>query len=76
MRIWIVSFGLLFALAEFFQWAKDYISPLPIYVLGAAFLAIASNYEKGICSFGEQKSPVLNPDSKSESEDLFLEQKK
>ncbi|MGF1490633.1 MAG: hypothetical protein ACFBSE_26370 [Prochloraceae cyanobacterium] len=64
MRIWIVGFGILFALAEFYQWVKDYISPLPIYVLGGAFLAIASNYEKGICSFGEskQKSTALNGD--------------
>ena len=73
MRIWIVGFGVLFALAEFYQWVKDYISPLPIYVLGGAFLAIASNYEKGICSLKEQQSTALKPD---ETADRAKEPKK
>jgi len=65
MRIWIVSFLVLFALVQFYQWAKGFISPLPIYVLGGAFLAIASNYEKGICSVNEPKSTILNSDNSS-----------
>ena len=66
MRIWIVSFLVLFALVQFYQWAKGFISPLPIYVLGGAFLAIASNYEKGIFSVNEPKSTILNSDNSSQ----------
>ncbi len=46
MRIWLVCFGVLFAIAELYQWAKQLTLPLPIYILGGAFLAIASNYSK------------------------------
>ncbi|MGK7873309.1 MAG: hypothetical protein AB4426_08340 [Xenococcaceae cyanobacterium] len=60
MRVWIVSFGVLFGLAELYLWVKDFILPLPIYVLAGAFLAIASNYEKGICSFFGQESTTFD----------------
>jgi hypothetical protein len=43
MRIWLVCFGVLFAIAELYQWAKHLNLPLPIYILGGAFLVIASN---------------------------------
>lgn len=46
MRIWLACFIVLFALAELFDWVKDFSLPLPIYILGGAFLAIASNYHK------------------------------
>uniref|UniRef100_A0ACD5GZN9 Uncharacterized protein n=1 Tax=Desertifilum tharense IPPAS B-1220 TaxID=1781255 RepID=A0ACD5GZN9_9CYAN len=46
MQVWIASFILLFALAELFQWLKDFTLPLPIFILGGVFLAIASNSEK------------------------------
>lgn len=46
MRIWLTCFGMLFAIAELYQWAKDLSLPLPIYILGGAFLAITSNYNK------------------------------
>jgi len=36
----------LFALAELFDWVKEFTLPLPIYILGGAFLAVASNYDK------------------------------
>ncbi len=48
MKGWLVSFAFLFVLAEIFLWLKDYMLPLPIYLLGGAFLAIASNYDKGM----------------------------
>lgn len=48
MKVWLISVALLFVLAEFLLWAKNFILPLPVYLLGGAFLAIASNYEKGI----------------------------
>jgi hypothetical protein len=46
MRVWLACFVLLFALAELFDWLKDFSLPLPIYILGGAFLAVASNYDK------------------------------
>ncbi|OKH23122.1 hypothetical protein [Chroogloeocystis siderophila] len=46
MKVWLACFVLLFALAELFQWMKQFSLPLPIYILGGAFLAIASNYDK------------------------------
>lgn len=46
MKVWIVSFVLLFGAAEFLQWVRQFSLPLPIFILGGAFLAIASNYDK------------------------------
>ncbi|MUG95040.1 hypothetical protein F7734_22810 [Scytonema sp. UIC 10036] len=46
MRVWLACFLVLFALAEFFDWIKEFQLPLPIYILGGAFLAVASNYDK------------------------------
>ncbi len=51
MRIWLACFVVLFALAELFDWVKDLSLPLPIYILGGAFLAIASNYDKLIHTY-------------------------
>lgn len=44
MGVWLLCFGLLFALAELILWLKEIMLPLPIYILAGAFLAIASNY--------------------------------
>lgn len=46
MRIWFICFVVLFALAQLFDWIQQFSLPLPIYILGGAFLAVASNYEK------------------------------
>lgn len=46
MRVWLTSFILLFGAAELFQWARELSLPLPIFVLGGVFLAVASNYNK------------------------------
>lgn len=48
MRVWLACFLVLFALAELFDWVKAFQVqlPLPIYILGGAFLAVASNYDK------------------------------
>ncbi len=51
MRVWLACFFVLFALAEFFDWLQAFSLPLPIYILGGAFLAIASNYDKIIGSY-------------------------
>ncbi len=48
VRFGIVVVTALFVGAQLFQWLKGIILPLPIYVIAGAFLAIASNYEKGI----------------------------
>ncbi len=46
MRIWLACILVLFAVAELFDWMKQLALPLPIYILGGAFLAVASNYDK------------------------------
>lgn len=61
MKVWLISVALLFVVAEFLLWAKNFILPLPVYLLGGAFLAIASNYEKGIVAlFRSQEQVPLN----------------
>lgn len=61
LRFWLVCVGILFVLAEFGLWIRDFILPLPIYILAGAFLAIASNYESGTMNFGRQSNsnPVV-----------------
>ncbi|MBD2493953.1 hypothetical protein [Nostoc sp. FACHB-280] len=51
MKVWIACFVLLFALAELFDWLQEFSLPLPIYILGGAFLAVASNYDKIVGSY-------------------------
>ncbi|MBM0740056.1 hypothetical protein JOY44_00100 [Phormidium sp. CLA17] len=46
MRLWLTSFILLFGAAELWQWVEQASLPTPFFVLGGAFLAIASNYGK------------------------------
>ena len=56
MKAWLIGVGILFVLAEFSIWLKQFMLPLPLYILGGAFLAIASNYEKGIIAMFRQES--------------------
>lgn len=56
MRIWLSGFFVLFTIAELYQWAKHLSLPLPIYILGGAFLAIASNYNKRSGLFSQTSS--------------------
>ncbi|HLO87835.1 MAG TPA: hypothetical protein VK203_22900 [Nostocaceae cyanobacterium] len=51
MRVWLVCFLLLFALAELFDWVKQFSLPLPVCILGGALLAVASNYDKIVGSY-------------------------
>ncbi|MBW4519145.1 MAG: hypothetical protein KME16_05530 [Scytolyngbya sp. HA4215-MV1] len=46
MKVWIVCFLLLFGMAELLQWFKQFSLPLPVFILGGIFLAIASNHDK------------------------------
>jgi hypothetical protein len=65
MKVWLTTFGLLFVLAQMYVWVKDFILPLPVYILGGAFLAIASNYETGIFSFLPKKARHQNNETAS-----------
>lgn len=60
MKVWLFTFFILFGAVELYQWLKGFMLPLPIYLLGGAFLAIASNSEKGkgISVFFRQPSPL------------------
>ena len=51
MKVWLACFLVLFALAELFDWLQKFNLPLPIYILGGAFLAVASNYDKIVGSY-------------------------
>ena len=48
MRFWLTTVVLLILATQIFQALKVFFVPLPIYILAGAFLAIASNYDKGI----------------------------
>ncbi|MDJ0678655.1 MAG: hypothetical protein QNJ18_02180 [Xenococcaceae cyanobacterium MO_167.B52] len=60
MKAWLVSVGILFVLVEIFSWVKNFILPLPVYILAGAFIAIASNYDKGIIAIFRQKTAESN----------------
>ena len=55
LKAWLFGVGILFVLVEFSIWLKQFILPLPIYLLAGAFLAIASNYEKGLMALFRQE---------------------
>ncbi|MEL6441745.1 MAG: hypothetical protein AAFQ80_21140 [Cyanobacteria bacterium J06621_8] len=55
LQAWLFGVAILFVLAEFSIWLKQFMVSLPIYILAGAFLAIASNYDSGlIASFRKQ----------------------
>ncbi|BAZ87969.1 hypothetical protein NIES806_42020 [Dolichospermum compactum NIES-806] len=60
MRVWLICFLILFALAEFFKWLRGFSVPLPIYILGGVFLAVASNYDK-IFGYYVSNASVITP---------------
>lgn len=65
MKVWFVSFILLFALTQFIMWLKNFFIPLPLYIFGGAFLAIASNYEQNIRTFiNNQRMKLLTKQNK------------
>lgn len=69
-RAWLFGVGILFVLAEFSIWLKQFMLPLPIYILGGAFLAIASNYEKGLMALFRQES-ASSPDVLTQTASLI-----
>lgn len=62
MAFWIVCFFVLFALAELFDWVTQISLPLPAYIIGGAFLAIASNYDKIFGSYFSEVTAEILPD--------------
>jgi hypothetical protein len=43
MQVWIVCLVVVFGVAEFYQWAKGLVLPLPVLIASGVLLAIASN---------------------------------
>lgn len=43
MKIWLVSFLILFVLVEFYQWFQSLKVPLPFMLVAGAALALVSN---------------------------------
>jgi hypothetical protein len=68
MRFWLVSVVFIFLSAQFILWIKDFFIPLPLYIFGGAFLAIASNYQEGIVKLINSKTNNLfnNPLEKND----------
>ncbi|MBO3458782.1 hypothetical protein G7B40_016515 [Aetokthonos hydrillicola Thurmond2011] len=62
MRVWLACFFVLFALAQFFDWIQQWKLPLPIYILGGVFLAVASNYDKFFGSYIKDATCVIPPE--------------
>ncbi|BAZ46580.1 hypothetical protein NIES4102_36160 [Chondrocystis sp. NIES-4102] len=58
LKGWLVGVCILFVLAEFSIWLKQFMLPLPIYILAGAFLAIASNYEQGLMALFRRPEPT------------------
>lgn len=46
MKVWIASVFVLYGMVEVYQWMKHFTLPLPVFIMGGAILAIASNYGK------------------------------
>jgi hypothetical protein len=59
-KAWLFGVAILFVLAEFSIWLKQFILPLPIYILAGAFLAIASNYEQGLIALFRQEDAIAS----------------
>jgi hypothetical protein len=70
LKAWLFGVGILYVLAEFSIWLKQFILPLPIYILAGAFLAIASNYEQGIIALFRQQD-VTNSDAQTQTATLI-----
>lgn len=58
MKVWLVCFFVVFAGAELFKWLQGVSVPLPIYMLGGAFLAVASNHDKIFGSYLKNMSEI------------------
>lgn len=79
MKSWLFSVVVLFVLAKAFLWVRGFILPVPIYVLAGAFLAIVSNYDKGMKSLfrpEETEDNVISQTASLAEEVAMLESRK
>lgn len=67
MKVWLACIFVLFALAKLFDWVQELSLPLPIYILGGAFLAVASNYDKIVGSTLSNATEALPEQAQLES---------
>ena len=58
MKVWVVGCVFLFLLVEFYQWAKGFILPLPLYIFAGALLSIASNYSQDMSNLFARNEQV------------------
>ena len=66
MQVWLVSFVVLFAAVELFQWFRQVVLPLPVAIAAGCLLVIASNldsFPRGWLSLlrSETDAPPLPP---------------
>ncbi|MFM7354519.1 MAG: hypothetical protein ACKO1G_16230 [Microcystis aeruginosa] len=66
MKVWVVGCVLLFLLVEFYQWAKGFILPLPLYIFAGALLSIASNYSQDMINLFAKNEQVYQTASLSD----------
>ena len=71
MKVWIVGCVLLFLLVEFYQWAKGFILPLPLYIFAGALLSIASNYSQDMGNLFARNEQVYQTASLSDIPDIL-----
>lgn len=63
MQLWLTSFIVLFGAMEFWQWVQQAPLPMPVFLMGGALLAIASNYGKSNLPF-HLDPQALDPQTK------------
>ncbi|MFO0149897.1 MAG: hypothetical protein ACK525_13640 [Microcystis sp.] len=71
MKVWVVGCVLLFLLVEFYQWAKGFILPLPIYIFAGALLSIASNYSQDMSNLFARNEQVYKTASLTDIPDIL-----
>ncbi|MFM8307780.1 MAG: hypothetical protein ACKN87_12190 [Microcystis aeruginosa] len=71
MKVWVVGCVLLFLLVEFYQWAKGFILPLPLYIFAGALLSIASNYSQDMINLFARNEQVDQTASLSDIPDIL-----
>lgn len=74
MKVWVVGCVLLFVLVEFYQWAKGFILPLPLYIFAGALLSIASNYSQDMRSLFGKSAQVYQTASLSDVPNILTEE--
>jgi hypothetical protein len=56
---------------EFYQWAKGFILPLPLYIFAGALLSIASNYSQDMGNLFARNEQVYQTASVSDIPDIL-----